>query len=315
MRSPEKRSMREAFGETVCELAREDPRLVLLCGDLSKTTFSRAFAQAFPERYFNVGIAEQNMASIAAGLASAGMIPLVTTFSMLLSLRALDQIRQSVAYPHLNVKLMAHNAGLSAGSDGPTHQTVEDLAIMRSIPNMTIIVPSDVTELGSALRAAVAHEGPVFFRMCRNPMPPVFARPSEYEIGLGRQLRPGCDVTVAAIGVMVPLALEAADMLQEEGISCRVLVLSTLKPLDSDLVVRAARETGALVTAEEHSIYGGLGSAVAECLVENAPVPMERVGLRDTFAESGDYYGLLAKYGLNASDIAGAARRVVARKR
>jgi transketolase len=314
MRSPEKLSMRDTFAETVCALGAERPELVVLDADVSKSTYTRAFGQAYPARFINVGIAEQNMMSIAAGLASAGMTPLVASFSMLLSLRALDQVRQSICYPRQNVKLMAHYGGLSSGPEGPTHQAIEDLGVMRALPNMTVVVPADAAEVRSALRAVVAYDGPVFFRMCRNALPKVYDTPPVFTIGKGSVLRQGGDVTIVANGVMVANALDAAEELAGAGISARVLAMPTLKPFDAGLVAQAARETGAIVAAEEHNIYGGLASAVAEALALHAPAPMERVGIQDTFAESGDYFELLKKYGLDTPDIVRAAHKVLTRK-
>lgn len=314
MKEPEKLSMRDACAQTLTEMFEEVPGLVVLDADVSKSTKSASFAKVHPERFFNVGIAEQNMVSIAAGMATTGMVPVVNTFSMLLSLRALDQIRQSVAYPRLNVKLVGHYGGYSAGPEGASHHAIEDLGIIRSIPNLVLLVPSDTTETKQAVRAMLAYGGPVYLRLCRNPMPPVYDQPHPFEIGRGYELRSGTDLTIIATGVMVARALEAAALLSQSGTEARVVSMPSLKPLDHAIIRKAARETGAVVAVEEHSIYGGLGSAVAEVLVETAPVPMERVGIRDRFAESGDYLELLDKYGLGVDDIVDAARRVGERK-
>jgi len=314
MKPPEKQAMRDACAQALIDALVVHPNLVVLDADVSKSTRSALFAKAYPERFLNLGIAEQNVIGVAAGLAAAGMLPVVNTFSMLLSLRALDQIRQSVAYPRLNVKIMAHYGGLSAGPEGPTHHAVEDLGIIRSIPGLTLLVPGDACETRSAVAAALAFEGPVYVRLCRNPVPAVFDEPPSFRIGRGKELLPGNDLTIVAVGVMVARALEAANALRGKGVSARVLDMPSLKPIDRELLVKAARETGALVTAEEHNIIGGLGSAVAEVLVESAPMPMIRVGLQDCFAESGEYFALMDKYGLGVADIVHAAQKVLARK-
>jgi len=282
--------------------------------DVSKSTRSAKFAEKYPERFVNVGIAEQNMLSIAAGMASCGMIPLVCSFSMLLSLRALDQIRQQAAYAKNNVKIMAHYGGYSSGAEGPTHHAIEDLGIMRTLPNMKILVPCDAEETDAALRTTVDTPGPVFLRMSRNPVPRVPGKPGKVEFGKGYRLRPGGDLAIIAIGVMVSRALDAAEELEKDGIACQVIAMPSLKPIDVDLIVEAARQTGAVVTVEEHNIYGGLGSAVAEVLVEHAPVPMKRVGIQDRFAESAEFFELLEKYGLGVTDIVAACRETLARK-
>jgi transketolase len=242
------------------------------------------------------------------------MMPVINTFCFLICMRALDQLRQSVAYPNLNVKMMAHYAGLSSGPEGPTHHTNEDLGIVRSIPNISVLVPCDTIEARQAIRAALAHYGPVYVRLCRNPVPAVFDEPQPFGIGQGYELRPGADLTIIAAGLMVARALDAAEVLADQSIDARVIAMPSLKPIDRDIIEQAARETGAIVTAEEHNIYGGLGSAVAEVLVETVPVPMFRVGIQDCFAESGEYFEIMDKYGLSIEDIATAARNVLDRK-
>ena len=314
MASVEKKSMRDVFGESLIELFPDYPNMVVLDADLSGSTKSKEFGARFPDRFFNLGVAEQNMMGMAAGLASVGMMPVVCSFGVFLSMRASEQFRQMIAYTNLNVKVMGHYGGLSDSHDGPTHQTTEDLGIIRSIPNTTLIVPSDGKEVRGALKAAFDHRGPVYLRLCRNPMEEVPVDNREFVIGRGYEVSPGKDVTVIAIGIMVGRAAEAALRLKEEGVSCRVLAMPSLKPIDRSLIAKAARETGAIVTAEEHNIYGGLGSAVAEVLVEEFPVPMERVGIQDVFAESGTYDGLLEKYGLGVSHIMDKARAVIRRK-
>lgn len=315
MRPLEPLAMRDAFAEAAIEMFARVPNMIVLDADVSKSTKSANFAKAHPERFLNVGIAEQNMMSIAAGLATAGMVPVINTFSMLLSMRALDQMRQSVAYTRLNVKIMGHYGGYSAGPEGPTHHAIEDLGIVRSLPNMTVLVPCDATQARAAFAAAVTYDGPVFLRLCRNPVPAVYTQPRPFRIGEGYELHPGTDLTIIAMGVMVARALEAAEVLASQGIAARVIDMPSLKPIDRVIIEKAARETGAIVTTEEHNIYGGLGSAVAEVVVETVPVPMVRVGIPDCFAESGDYFELLDKYGLGISDIVGAARQVLERKR
>jgi transketolase len=306
--------MRDVFGESLVDLFPKYPNLVVLDADLSGSTKSKEFGERFPERFFNAGVAEQNMMGMAAGLASVGMMPVVCSFGVFLSMRAVEQFRQMIAYTNLNVKVMGHYGGLSDSHDGPTHQTTEDLGIIRSIPNTTLIVASDGKEVRGILRAAFDHKGPVYLRLCRNPMLEVPVANREFVIGRGYEVYPGKDVTVIAVGIMVGRAAEAAMKLKEEGVSCRVLAMPSLKPIDRSLIVKAARETGAIVTAEEHNIYGGLGSAVAEVLVEEFPVAMERVGIQDVFAESGTYDGLLEKYGLGVSNIVDKAKTVMHRK-
>ncbi len=314
MRPLEDVAMRDVFASTASALYEEGKNIVVMDADVSKSTRSAKFAEKHPERFVNVGIAEQNMLSIAAGMAACGMIPLVCSFSMLLSLRALDQIRQQAAYAKNNVKIMAHYGGYSSGPEGPTHHAIEDLGIMRTLPNMKILVPCDAEETEAALRTTVDTPGPVFLRMSRNPVPRVPGKPGKVEFGKGYRLRQGGDLAIIAIGVMVSSALDAAEELAKEGIECQVIAMPSLKPIDVDLIVEAARQTGAVVTAEEHNIYGGLGSAVAEVLVEHAPVPMKRVGIQDQFAESAEFFELLEKYGLSAADIVAACRETLARK-
>jgi transketolase len=306
--------MREVFGECLIEFLTNYPHMVVLDADLSGSTKSKDFGKKFPERFFNVGVSEQNMMDIAAGLASVGLMPVVCSFSVFLSMRAVEQFRQSIAYTNLNVKVMGHYGGLSDSHDGPTHQTTEDLGIIRSIPNTTLIVPSDGREVRGALRAVFEYDGPVYLRLCRNPVVEVSTQNDTFTIGKGYEVHSGSDVTVIGVGIMAGRAALAALQLKDEGIFCRVLAMPCLKPIDRSLIVKAARETGAIVTAEEHNIYGGLGSAVAEVLVEESPVPMERVGVQDTFAESGTYDAILEKYGLGVSHVVDAVRRVMKRK-
>ncbi|OPZ64860.1 MAG: 1-deoxy-D-xylulose-5-phosphate synthase [Firmicutes bacterium ADurb.Bin506] len=307
-------TMREAYGQALVALGESNPDVVVLDADVSKSSRSTLFGERFPERFFNVGIAESNMMSVAAGLAASGKIPFVNSFSFLLTLRAGEQLRTGIAYPRLNVKVAGAYCGLSDSFDGPTHQDPMDLAVMRAMPNMTVISVSDSIQAKKVVAAAAAWPGPVYFRLNRNALPEVSTEDSPFEIGKAIWHRRGADVTLIATGIMVHRALEAARLLETDGLKAGVLEVHTIKPIDTEAVMSAARETGAIVTAEEHNIYGGLGGAVAELLVEHGPVPMERVGIRDTFAESGDYEALLAKYGLTSQAVVDAARKVMRRK-
>jgi len=308
-------AIRDAFGEALVELGEKNEKVVVLDADVSHSTRTIKFGERFPNRFFNLGVAEANMMNIAAGLATCGFIPFVSTFSFLACLRAVEQIRTSIAYPKLNVKIAAGYGGLSDSYDGVTHQSVCDIAIARSIPNLTVIVVADARETRIALSAIAQYKGPVFFRLSRAEVPVIFDEDHQFQIGKGNLLKDGSDVTLIATGIMVARALEAADKLDNEGISTRVLEIHTIKPLDEKAVLQAARETGAIVTAEEHSILGGLGSTVAEVLAKNYPVPMEMIGILDTFAESGGYEELLDKYGMGVIDIVEAAKKVLKRKK
>lgn len=305
---------RDAYGKVLLELGRENARVVALDADLSGSTKTSVFAKEFPERFFNAGIAEANMVGMAAGLAAGGMIPFASTFAVFAAGRAFEQIRQSVAYPKMNVKVVATHGGITVGEDGGSHQSVEDLAIMRALPNMTVLCPADGPETVAAIRAVAAFRGPVYVRLGRSKVPVVFPKGCDFAIGRGATLRDGSDLTFVTTGLMTAQALAAAAILAEEKISARVVHLGTLKPLDTELLVRAARETGAIVTAEEHSIIGGLGGAVCEALAEGCPVPVERVGMRDVFGQSGTAEELLAHYGLTPAHLVEAAERVLARK-
>lgn len=305
---------RDAYGQALLDLGRENSRVVALDADLSGSTKTGLFAREFPERFFNAGIAEANMIGMAAGLAAGGMIPFASTFAVFAAGRAFEQIRQSVAYPRMNVKVVATHGGITVGEDGGSHQSVEDLAIMRALPNMTVLCPADGPETAAAIRTAAAWEGPLFVRLGRGKVPVLFGDDCRFEIGRGTTLRAGGDVTLMGTGLMSAVALEAAEQLAGRGIDARVLHFGTVKPLDVDLVLAAARETGAIVTAEEHSILGGLGSAVCEALAEGCPAPVERVGLRDAFGQSGKAADLIAHYGLTAEKVAEAAERALQRK-
>ncbi len=305
---------RDAYGKTLLELGRENSRVVALDADLSGSTKTALFGKEFPQRFFNSGVAEANMVGMAAGLAAGGMIPFASTFAVFAAGRAFEQIRQSLAYPKMNVKVVATHGGITVGEDGGSHQSIEDLAIMRALPNMTVLCPADGPETAAAVRAAAAHDGPVFIRLGRSKVPVVFTDGCDFAIGRGATLRQGTDLTFITTGLMTAQALEAAAILAEENISARVVHLGSIKPLDVDLVLQAARETGAIVTAEEHSVIGGLGGAVCEVLCEGYPVPVERVGLRDVFGQSGTAEELLAHYGLTPAHLVEAAERVVKRK-
>lgn len=305
---------RDAYGQALVELGRSDSRIVALDADLSGSTKTAQFAKEFPDRFFNAGIAEANMVGMAAGLAAGGMIPFASTFAVFAAGRAFEQIRQSVAYPRLNVKIVATHGGITVGEDGGSHQSVEDLAIMRALPNMTVLCPADGPETAAAIRAAAAFDGPVFVRLGRGKVPVIFAEACPFALGRGVTLRAGGDLTFMGTGLMTAAALAAAASLAGEGIDARVLHFGTIKPLDRDLVLQAGRETGAVVTAEEHSIIGGLGSAVCEVLAEGCPVPVERIGMPDVFGQSGPADALLEHYGLTSTHLVAAARRVLGRK-
>lgn len=314
MFTTEKRSMREVYGDFLVEEFPSYPNMVVLDADLSGSTKTRAFAARYPLNAINLGIAEQNMMCIAAGLASVGMMPVVNSFSVFLSLRAVEQFRQAIAYTRLNVRVIGHYGGLSDSHDGPSHHCTEDLGIIRSIPGTVLVAPSDGREVRPVLKAAFEYQGPVYVRLCRNPVIEVSTKNERFEIGRGYVVTPGKDVTIIGTGIMAGRAAAASEELRKEGLSCRVLAMPCLKPIDRALIAQAALDTGAVVTAEEHNIYGGLGSAVAEVLVEEAPVPMERIGIQDIFAESGAYEPLLEKYGLGVRDIMHAVKRVIKKK-
>ena len=305
---------RDAYGQALAELGAINDRVVVLDADLSKSTKTNDFKKVYPERFFNLGIAEQNLLGTAAGFAAAGKIPFASSFAVFAVGRAYDQIRNSIAYPNLNVKIAATHAGLTVGEDGGSHQMLEDIALMRAVPNMTVIVPADGVETKQVVMAAAEHQGPVYIRLGRPKVPVLFGDDYKFEIGKGVVLREGTDVTLVGTGIMVSKAMEAADLLAADGISAAVVNISTIKPLDNGLITEMAQKTGAVVTCEEHNIYGGLGSAVAEVLVETCPVPMARVGVEDKFGESGLPDQLLEKYGLTAASIAEKAKAVVAKK-
>lgn len=309
-----KKATRDSYGEALVELGKEFPDLVVLDADLSAATKTGGFRSAYPDRFFNCGIAECNMMGIAAGLAAAGKKVFASTFAMFAAGRAFEQIRNSIGYPHLNVKIGATHAGISVGEDGATHQCNEDIALMRTIPGMTIINPADDIETKKAVRAALEMDGPVYMRFGRMPVPVVTSEDTPFVIGKGVELRPGNDVAIIATGLMVAEALKAAETLAGEGIQARVINMATIKPLDTEMVLKAAAETGAIVTAEEHNIIGGLGGAVAEAVCQGHPVPVLRVGVEDVFGQSGPAQELLALYGLTADNIVSKAKAAIAMK-
>ena len=310
-----KKATRESYGEALRDLADEYKDLVVLDADLAAATKTAIFKKAHPDRFFDCGIAEANMMGVAAGLAACGKIPFASTFAMFAAGRAFEIVRNSIGYPHLNVKIGATHAGISVGEDGATHQCNEDIALMRTIPGMTIINPADDVEAKAAVKAALDFNGPVYMRFGRLAVP-VFNDSATYkfELGKGIVLRDGSDVTIVATGLMVNEALQSAEVLAAEGISARVVNIHTIKPLDKELVCKCAKETGVIVTAEEHSIIGGLGSAVAEAVTECCPVPVIKVGVNDVFGHSGPAVDLLKEFGLSAENIAVNARKAVSLK-
>jgi transketolase len=307
-------SPRETYGRTLLELGGENPDIVVLDADLSHSTMTGYFAQKFPERYFNCGIAEQNMVGIAGGLAASGKIPFASTFAIFAVGRCFDQMRLSIAQPKLNVKLVVTHGGISVGEDGFSQQAVEDLALIGALPGFTVIVPADAIETAQAVRAAAANVGPFYIRLCRPKLPLVYEPSYRFKLGKAVTMRQGGDATIIAIGLMVKVALEAAQNLKGEGIDCRVLSMPTLKPIDEAAITQAAAETGAIVTAEEHLEHGGLGSAVARVVAARRPVPMEFVAIKDTYAQSGKPAELFERYGLTAKDIEKAVRAAIKRK-
>ncbi|ABK61598.1 transketolase family protein [Clostridium novyi] len=310
-----KMATREAYGKALAKLGMENPNVVVFDADLSKSTKTADFKNVCPERHFNMGIAEANMMNVAAGFATCGKIPFASTFAVFASGRAFEQIRNTICYPKLNVKVCATHAGITVGEDGASHQSVEDISLMRSIPNMTVINPSDAVETEAVIRAIAEFNGPCYVRLGRAAVETINDNPEyKFEIGKGITLREGKDATIIATGIMVEAALEAYNMLAEEGIKVKVVNIHTIKPIDTELIVKSAEETGVLITAEEHSVIGGLGSAVCEVVSENHPVPVMRVGVKDTFGESGKPAELLKAYGLTAEDIVKAVKKGISLK-
>lgn len=308
------KATREAYGETLKELGAQIPEIVVLDADLSASTKTAVFAKAFPDRFFDTGIAEGNMMSVAAGLAASGKIPFASTFAVFGAGRAYEQIRNSICYPNLNVKVAVTHAGLTVGEDGATHQMLEDIALMRALPNMTVVVPADAAETAQVIRWAASYQGPVYIRMGRAKVEDVISPDAEFVPGKSTTLADGSDVTIMACGIMTQQALQAAKMLAEEGISARVINMSSIKPIDEAAIVKVAKETGAIVTCEEHTVMGGLGSAVAEVVVRHCPVPMAMVGTEDVFGQSGKASEVLKVYGLTPEHIALEAKKLVEAK-
>ena len=307
-------AQRDAFGQALLELGARDERVVCLDADLASSSKMSLFAEAYPERFFQMGIAEQNMTGAAAGLATMGFIPFTNSFAVFATLRVADQIRVSIAQPCLPVKIAGAYSGLLAGKTGKTHQAIEDIAVMRVMPNMTVVAPGDGVEMAKAVPAVAAWDGPVYLRATRDPSPVVFGVDDDFRIGRAVTVREGSDVTVLTTGIMVGRAVEAADLLAAEGVSVHLVHVHTVKPLDVAAVVAAAEKTGLVVTAEEHTILGGFGGAVAEALGEHRPTPMKRVGIADVYSESAPNDDLLERYGLTAAHIAAAARDLLARR-
>lgn len=305
-------AMRDAFGEALLALAPDFPEMVVLDADVSTSTRTAAFGKRHPDRFFNVGVAEANMVDIAAGMATCGLRPVVNTFALFLTLKAADQVRNIVCYNKLPVILAGNYAGLSDSYDGASHQSILDLAIMRAMPNLTVVVPADGVELRQALTAALRRAGPVYLRICRNPTPVLFADAPPLEIGKIRKLRDGKQITIAVCGIPTSMAIEAADRLAQRGVAVDLLEVSTIKPIDAEALAVSARKTGKVLTVEEHTIHGGLGSAVAEVLSQHAPAKMGMIGIEDKFTESGDYGALLRKYGISVERIESEAMRLLA---
>lgn len=308
------KATRDAYGEALKELGAQYPEFVVLDADLSASTKTKDFADVYPDRFFDCGIAEGNMMSVAAGLASCGKIPFASTFAVFGAGRAYEQIRNSICYPKLNVKIALTHAGLTVGEDGATHQMLEDIALMRVLPNMTVIVPADAAETKAAVKWAASYHGPVFIRMGRAKCDDITDPEQPFIPGKAAMLRKGYDLTIIACGIMTGKAMQAADILTGAGISARVINMSSIKPIDESAIIKAAEDTGAILTAEEHSVKGGLGSAVAEVVVKNCPVPMAMVGVEDQFGESGTADDLLKAYGLTAAKIAETAMRLYKKK-
>ena len=308
----QKIATREAYGKALAEFGSQYPNLVVLDADLANATKTNTFQKAFPERHIDCGIAECDMMGIAAGLSTVGKIPFASSFAMFAAGRAYEQVRNSIGYPHLNVKIGATHAGITVGEDGASHQCLEDIALMRVIPGMVVINPCDAVEARAAVQAALEYVGPVYLRFGRAAVPVINDNDNyKFEIGKGVLLREGTDVTIVATGICVPEALEAAEKLAADGISAEVINIHTIKPLDEELIIKSAKKTGKVVTAEEHSIIGGLGGAVCEVLSEKAPTPVCRIGMNDIFGESGSAGALVAKYGLDAEGIYGKVKAFV----
>ena len=308
-------AVRDAFGKALMELGGENKNVVVLDADLASSTRAAYFAEKYPDRFFEMGVAEQNMMGVAAGLASIGKIPFVTTFAVFATKRACDQVTISVAYPNLNVKIIGAYTGILSGCTGATHQAIEDVSIMRAIPNMVVLDPCDPEEMRQAVKVIAKYRGPVYMRETRDEWPEVFDKSYRFRIGKASEVRRGNNAAIIACGMMTQESIKASKILDKEGISARVINMSTIKPIDKDMIIKCANETGAVVTAENHNIYGGLGSAVAEVLSEEIPTPLVRVGIKDTFGESGSNEELLKKYKMNAEYIADAVKKVIKKRR
>ncbi|MEG0372052.1 MAG: transketolase family protein [Clostridium sp.] len=306
---------REAYGKALAKLGHENKNIVVLDADLSKSTKTADFLKEHPDRFFNIGIAEGDLVVTAAGLSTCGKIPFASTFAMFAAGRAFEQIRNSICYPRLNVKIAATHSGLTVGEDGASHQAIEDISIMRSIPNMTVICPADDVETTAVIRAAAEYNGPVYIRLGRSAVPTINDESNyKYQIGKAVTLKEGTDVTIFATGIMVSMALDAAKSLESNGINAEVINIHTIKPIDTEAIIKSAKKTGAVVTCEEHSIVGGLGSAVCEVLSENQPVLIKRIGVNDTFGESGKPLELLEKYGLTSDNIIASVKDIINKK-
>ena len=308
-----KMATRQAYGEVLVELGHEMENLVVMDADLSKSTMTAEFGKVFPERFINMGIAEQNLYGAATGMAISGKVVCASTFAMFATGRAFEIVRNSIGYTRANVKICATHAGITVGEDGASHQTFEDMALMRTIPDMTVVNPCDCVSAKKLIRQAVAMDGPVYVRLGRAPVPNFYLEDDDIQLGKGKCIREGKDLTVIATGIMVSEAMMAAEKLQEEGVDVRVVDINTIKPIDRDIIIKAAKETGRIVTAEEHSVIGGLGSAVAEVVVRECPVAMEMVGQLDTFGESGKPDQLKEKYGMDAEAVIRACRKIMER--
>lgn len=298
-----KKATREAYGVTLAEIAKTNDKIVAIDADLSKSTKSADFENVFPDRFFNAGIAEANMIGMAAGMASVGLVPFASTFAMFAAGRGFEQIRNSLAYPKANVKIVGSHSGITVGEDGATHQAIEDIALMRSIPNMVVINPSDATETAAAIKAAANYNGPVYIRTGRMAVEDVHPNGSEFTIGKGETLVEGTDLAIIATGICVSMAVEAAKTLKEQGINARIINMASIKPLDEELIISAAKECGKIITIEEHSVIGGLGAAVSEVVCENHPVLVKKMGINDVFGQSGKPNELLEHYGLTPKHI------------
>lgn len=307
----DKMATRQAYGEALVEIGEKNKSLIVMDADLSKSTMTVSFSKAYPDRFFNMGIAEQNMYGVAAGLAASGKTVVASTFAMFATGRAFEIIRNSIGYPHLNVKICATHAGVTVGEDGASHQAIEDIALMRSIPGMVVLNPSDGVSAKKAIEAAIEMDGPCYVRLGRASVPVIYDEDLDFEIGKGITVQDGKDVTVIATGIMVNEAMKAAEQLKAEGISVRVIDIHTIKPIDKDIIIKAAKETKGIVTAEEHSVIGGLGSAVAEVTSKEAPVKIKMVGIQDRFGQSGKPDELMKEYNITADDIVKACKELL----